>query len=345
MAAGALALALGCGDDGGAAATDAEASTAAASGSGSGSGTADETGDPNDPCGNGVQDGFEACDDGNRVNGDGCNNDCTPSGQIRWAVSFDGMAGVDCAEGVTTDSQGSVIAAGFVTTATAGEDLWLRKYDADGNALWTHEYNDANVNGNDTAQGVVVDANGDIYLAANSEVGPNAFEGLVRKLDADGNELWTQTVPLVFFTHAALDPDGNLVLVGLDDDNPDNGNMWAGKYDPDFAPIATTTFDGPSGAFDQALGVAVDGQGDVYMTGFVTVVGEQSNVWIGRYEDDLGLRLWSDSYGNTDSNLADDGRHVAVNADGSRVAVVGFESVIGDDTNIWVRVYQNNPAP
>jgi hypothetical protein len=29
----------------------------------------------------------------------------------------------------------------------------------------------------------------------------------------------------------------------------------------------------------------------------------------------------------------------------SRVAVVGYESVIGEGTNVWLRVYPNNPAP
>jgi cysteine-rich repeat protein len=129
-----LVLTLGCGDDGGATSeTDASSGTAGSTG-----GSADSTGDPDDPCGNGVIDGFEPCDDGNDVNGDGCNNDCTASGQVRWAVSFDGGAGVDCAEGVAADSQGNVIAAGFVTTAMAGEDLWIQKLSAaDGTAVWT----------------------------------------------------------------------------------------------------------------------------------------------------------------------------------------------------------------
>lgn len=75
------------------------------------------------------------------------------------------------------------------------------------------------------------------------------------------------------------------------------------------------------------------------------MIGEQSNLWAGRYASDLGLRWWSDAYGNQDALLADEGRAVAVSADESRVAVAGLESVIGQDTNIWLRVCQNNPAP
>ena len=65
--------------------------TAPTIGCGGGSDIADETADtgadpdastdgPNDDnpiCGNGFKEGVEQCDDGNAVNGDGCQNDCT----------------------------------------------------------------------------------------------------------------------------------------------------------------------------------------------------------------------------------------------------------------------------
>ena len=35
-------------------------------------------------CGDGVVDPGEACDDGNNVNGDGCNQDCALPGQPQW---------------------------------------------------------------------------------------------------------------------------------------------------------------------------------------------------------------------------------------------------------------------
>jgi cysteine-rich repeat protein len=186
-----LGVSLGsCGDDGPAAGTETETSTGAASSTG---GSADSTGDPNDPCGNGVIDGFEACDDGNRVNGDGCNADCTPSGQLRWAVTFDGMAGVDCAEGVAADSEGNVIAAGFTTTAMAGEDLWIRKLGLDGNPLWTGGGDEAF--GDDRYRAVAVTADDSIYAVGfvTAELPLDGRNVLVRKLDSAGNELWTQT--------------------------------------------------------------------------------------------------------------------------------------------------------
>ena len=219
----------------------------------------------------------------------------------------------------------------------------LRKLDPDGNELWLHEYDDPDFHGSDVGDVVLADASGDLYLVGGSEISASEGVGWVRKLDTDGIELWTETIAEITILNGALDSEGNVVLVGAT--NPDNVDVWVAKYGPDFAELASSGYDGPSGNDDAGLGVAAGPSGDVYVSGFVTVVGEQSNIWAGRWRSDLSLRLWSDGYSNTDSNLADEARGIAVSDDESRVVVVGFESVIGQDTNIWVRMYQNNPAP
>lgn len=251
----------------------------------------------------------------------------------------------DFANAVASDPAGNVYVAATVRVTDQEFDMWLRKYDADGTEIWTHEYDEPVVHGSDSPDAVLVNADGEIYLAGNSEVAQNNSDAWVRKLDVDGNEIWTEIIADVIITNGSLDPVGNLVLVGLENDNPSNINMWAAKFDPDFGSIGSTEFDGPSGQFDQALGVAVGGAGDVYLSGEITVVGEQSNIWVARFRQNLGQRWWSDSYGNADSKLADVGRAVAVSNDDMRVAVVGYESVIGQDHNAWVRMYRNSATP
>lgn len=250
----------------------------------------------------------------------------------------------DFATGVAVDGDGNVLVSGTERVDMQEFDIWLRKYDGDGNILWTQGH-DGPVSGNDTADAVLVDGNGDVYLVGDEEVAANDPESWIRKYDTDGNELWTATVPNVFFSRGVIDGDGNPVLVGVDVDNTMNVNMYAGRFDPDFAVLDSTQVDGPSGAYDAALHVAVDATGEVYIGGYVTVIGQIENIWAGRYMSDLSLRRWSISYNNDESNLADVARAVAVSDDGSRVAVVGYESVIFQDRNVWVRMLQNNPAP
>lgn len=268
-----------------------------------------------------------------------------------WTQQYDGPgSGPDPADNddfgaaIGVDADGNLLVAATLTVDGQVVDISLRKLDPDGNELWAHGYDDPTQHDVDSASAVVVDGT-DVYLIGNSYVDPTTEQSWIRKLDTDGVELWTQTLVGVEFTNGALDPAGNLVLTGLEDDNPDNVNLWLGKYDPDFGELAATEFDGPSGDFDLGLSVAVGASADVYVSGQITVIGEQANIWAGRYMADLGLRLWSDAYGNAEAKLADVGRGIVVSADESRVAVVGFESVLGQDSNVWVRMYQNNPGP
>lgn len=270
---------------------------------------------------------------------------------IVWSRLYDGQGSGpdpidndDFGDAITVDGDGNVLVSASMRVDGQEYDMWLSKLDPDGNPLWVHEYDNPDFHGADTSDAVLTATNGDVYLVGNTEVAPSMVEAWVRKLDLDGAELWTQMLPEAVLTNGTLDPGGNLVLVGRNV-NPKNYDMWAGKYDADLVELAITTYDGPMGQFDVALGVATGGGGDVFMTGYITVVGEQSNIWVGRYMSSLGLRWWSDSYGNSKSLLADDGRAVAVSDDDSRVAVVGYESVIGEDLNVWVRVYDNNAAP
>ena len=63
------------------------------------------TGDAPTSCGDGIVDDGEECDDGNRVDSDGCNVDCVPSGSVRWELLYDAPAGQqDCAYDVAANA-------------------------------------------------------------------------------------------------------------------------------------------------------------------------------------------------------------------------------------------------
>lgn len=340
VVAGVLVVASSCGDDGSAGGTETETGTSASTGGASGSGSsADETGDPNDPCGNGVIDGFEACDDGNRINGDGCNADCTPSGTLRWAVTFDGMAGVDCAEGVDADSQGNVIAAGFVTTAMAGEDLWIRKLDLDGNPLWTAGGDEAF--GDDRYRAVAVSGDDSIY-AVGFVTAESPLEGrnvLVRKLDAEGGELWTETYgnpsdesdDQAYAVVATA--DGGVVVAGEEVLSPMDSDVWVRKYDGGGVEQWTVTYAGAADALDSGRGVTELPGGDVVVSGWETQADGGRAIWVRRLSP-AGAEVWTQTF-NAGSPNGNIGNAVAARSDDTAVAT-GSQRVASEDTDLWV---------
>lgn len=151
----------------------------------------------------------------------------------QWAVrgfssgDFDAVYG----RGIATDSQGNVYVAGrFSGTATFGnvnapltstgvEDAFLAKYNNQGELQWTLKFGGS---GFDEANGVGVDASGNIYVAGRysgpASIGPftltNISAGFTAKIDpSTTNVVWVKEDGLNWFG-LAVDGGGNCHVVG-----------------------------------------------------------------------------------------------------------------------------------
>lgn len=97
-------------------------------------------------------------------------------GAAVWTETFNGTAdGLDRAQAVAVDAAGDVIVAGSTFGGAQSDNLWLRRYDADGNARypWATEYNSPGWL-SDIAHGVAVDASGNVAVGGfetRSEIG------------------------------------------------------------------------------------------------------------------------------------------------------------------------------
>lgn len=171
---------------------------------------------------------------------------------------------------------GSVYVAGWVQGSTENEHvLTLVKYHSNGEDLWATEY---------TAPGdfphpvdMKVDAAGNVCITA--EAGPERYipsEILTLKFDGDGNRLWVrrldysdaQDLPVAL----AVDPAGNIYVTGYSVE-PDGieyvqvADYVTVKYDGAGNQIWTAAHSGLGGADDRPSAIAVDAQGNVYVTG------------------------------------------------------------------------------
>jgi len=257
--------------------------TAAAEGS---SGDSPEPSPPDLPspapgCGDGVVDGDEQCDDGNAVDGDGCNTDCIPSGQVVWNAEYDGLDdGDDDAWGIALGPAGDVFVVGRVGLDAEGSTAaWVRKYDAGGTELWTRDvvHGDA---GKDGALSVALRPDGALLVAgwAATTIDPAAPDDLedfwLAALDPDTGIVQAETV---FDGNRGNDrirgititSDGDVVgtgWVGGSPEQPDD-DLWYGRFDGQtLAPIWSETFDGEVGD-DQGSQPAALGSGQLVVVG------------------------------------------------------------------------------
>ncbi len=114
----------------------------------------------------------------------------------------------------------------------------------------------------------------------------------------------------------AADSDGNSYVTGTAYNAQGDRDIVTVKYDADGGLCWTASFDGPESGFDRGNAVALDDEGNVYVTGLASVFDEQfgvlsQDVATIKYDAD-GNRLWFALYS---FGIMDQGKHIAVDAD------------------------------
>lgn len=319
-----------------------DGSSSGGSSSGEGPGS---SGAPEPVCGDGQVDDPELCDDGDDVDGNGCNVDCVPSGQLLWSTTHAGMLGfTDEGLGCDVDGTGSIYVVGLTALSAADEDLWLRKYAAGGEALWTQTYA-GSAKLKDQGRGVVVDAAELVYAAGFANVLEQSNNSVVRKYAADGMPVWTKSfngvASLGDIASAVVQTKTGDVLVGGATGVTDAGNdTWLRKYSAAGAVLWTRYYAGAGKGHDETNALAVtDDGGYFYAAGIESVVGEGRNLWLAKYDIDGNL-LWSRLYNGAASK--DDHLYAAVAMADGGVVVCGYETSVGIPWSSFLRRYDAN---
>ncbi|MBT3835953.1 hypothetical protein HOD05_01300 [Candidatus Woesearchaeota archaeon] len=182
-----------------------------------------------------------------------------------WDLNYSNAIGGDeIAYDIAIDSNGNVFVVGVgqnLAGFTSGSDWWIKKFDSDGTENTTHW--DKNFSGSDSAYesayGVTVDSNDDVYVVGAFVAGNNAAntEWLIKKFLANGTEdtsSWnlTNTSARSFDDTAyavAVNSENNVTVVGevYDIDLETKGyDWWIKSYEGNFtaaespsAPVGT----------------------------------------------------------------------------------------------------------
>ena len=256
-------------------------------------------------------------------------------GATLWTKTYHGGFGYDVAYGVSCDSDGNPVVAGYVDNGT-DLDIWVRKYQgSDGATLWTKTYHGGS--GNDIAYGVSCDSDGNPVVAGNVNNGIDDDIWVRKYQGSDGATLWTKTYHGGSGQDVAYgvscDSDGNPVVAGYVYNGTDL-DIWVRKYQgSDGSTLWTKTYDSGYGS-DRAYGVSCDSDGDPVVAGYVNN-GTNNDIWVGKYQGSDGTTLWTETYdGGSGSDVA---HGVSCDSYGNPV-VTGFV-FNGTDDDIWVRKY------
>jgi hypothetical protein len=236
------------------------------------------------------------------------------AGVEQWRDQF-GTTAEDYAYGVDTDAANNIYVGGY-TTGTMGAmaygsiDSFLRKYDATGTVQWTRQFGTSS---GDSLRDVAVDPLGNAYLCGvtfGSMQGVNAGSGdaFLVKYDAAGNYQWARqmgTSTYDFARGAAVDGSGNIFVTGYTDaalagSHQGRQDVFLYKYDPNGNVLWSRQFG--TNTYDEAHDVAVDADGNAYITGntYGSLDGTNAggtDVFLAKY-DPNGTPLWITQYGS-----------------------------------------------
>jgi hypothetical protein len=263
------------------------------------------------------------------------------SGNWGWTRQF-GFTSNDEGRAVAADRFGNIYVTGYVRGALDGlprpgtADVFIRKYDAAGNKIWSALFGTADV---DESFGITCDTNGNIFVTgwcSGSIDGTTPYLGngdnFLAKYNSNGQQVWIKqwgTANKDTGYGVAADAAGNVYVSGYSTGpiygTPAQGNRdyFLAKYDA-AGNFIWGKHEG-TGGHDQAWGAATDAAGNIYVTGETggslngSAYQGLLDVFLAKYNP-AGNRLWTTQYGTADDDLA---RGVAIGADGT-VYLAGY---------------------
>ena len=256
-----------------------------------------------------------------------------------WTETFLGPSNGDSQPAEATwggEPELHVVGVHDATSAGNADDAWLRRYTS-GNGLVDSLTWDNPGSSDDAASGVAVNDDGQQFVLGESnrsDLG-QSWDIWLRKLDAEGDEMWTQSYDTGAADHAgavAIDGEGNVIAVGWTSVTGEGNNVWLRKYSTEGATLWTRTYNSPDDCSDYGDDVAADGDGNVVVVGRTC-----GDVLVLKYGSD-GSVDWSETYDGPDG-LLDLGAGVVADSQGA-IIVAGAQWVNGHQ-DAWVRKYSS----
>jgi hypothetical protein len=259
-----------------------------------------------------------------------------------WTNHFNGPAnGEDQPNSLVLDTAGSVFVAGGSRGIGSGIDYAIVKYSNSGIPLWTNRYNGPG-NGNDEAFVLAVGNNGDVFVTGRSEGTNNVTDFGTLAYSSLGVPLWTNRYDgpanqSDLATDLAVDKTGNVFVTGSSFGNGTYFDYATIKYSAAGAPLWTNGYNGSALlSIDFANALAVDGNGNVFVTGSTTGGGASFSDYLTLAYSNGGIPLWT--------NLLDGDNGLAIEVDGNNNVIVAGLSSNGGTMDPTVVKYSNAGA-
>jgi uncharacterized delta-60 repeat protein len=280
-----------------------------------------------------------------------------PQGDTVWVRSYNGSGNdYDYTRDIVLDRSGNIYVTGQSTGSGSGKDYVTIKYHPNGDTAWVRIY-DGPSSGNDVATAIAVDDSNYVYVTGNSDSTGTGLDYVTLKYNPNGDIDWISRYNGPgngdeYPSDIAVDSSGNVYVTGYSAGSGTSGDYATIKYLPNGDTAWVRRYNGPGNANDRAWDIAIDGSGNIYVTGQSSGSGSLDDYATIKYYPD-GDTAWVRRY-NSPKNGNDQAWHIIVDGSGN-VYVTGNSDSIGtgldyvtikynpNGDTAWVRRY-NGPG-
>ncbi len=255
------------------------------------------------------------------------------SGVQQWVARYNGPGNnSDVANSIAVDGSGNVYVTGESLGSGTSYDYATIKYNSAGVQQWVQRYNGPG-NLSDIAYSLAIDASGNVYVTGTATVSAIDWNYATIKYNTSGVQQWVQIYNGTGISRGiahsiAVDGSGNVYVKGESLGSGTSYDYATIKYNTSGVQQWVQRYNGPPGnGVDIAYSIAVDGSGNVYVTG-----GSSGGSVI--YDDyatikynSTGVQQWVQRY-NDPGNGYDVAHSIAVDGAGN-VYVTGGSQVFG----------------
>ncbi len=276
---------------------------------------------------------------------------------MQWIARYDGPANYgDKAIAIELDKLGNIYVTGYSYNSATAYDYTTIKYNSFGDTIWTARYNGPD-NYYDVPTAMVLDDSGNVYVTGWSEnTIPYDDDIATVKYNSDGVMQWVNRYdyPDILSDERAnaiaIDDSGNVYVTGYIYPSGSWSDYLTIKYNPAGDTLWTARYNGPMDASDAANAIAVDGLGNVYVTG--NSFGTSSKDYTTIKYNSNGQTIWVARY-NSPQDWVEEARAMAVDKSGNvyvtgrsyndSVTQMDYLTVKFDSSGVleWVSRYPN----
>jgi hypothetical protein len=216
-------------------------------------------------------------------------------GELIWTTQLEITGNIsDYPPCMTVDRAGNTYLGANCDPGAGSLDFLIVKVNPSGQVVWTATYNSPTSN-TDYIAAIALDTQDNLYVLGGSRVQNGSCDWITIKYNTDGVQQWMARSPSSYFSDSpfqiAVDAEGNSCITGKCNlrcrtvkYNSQGVEEWTAVYDP--------------GVSSYGRDLALDLQGNVYVTGILYPVSLNSDAFTIKY-DPFGVQQWIAIFGGT----------------------------------------------